>query len=57
MSIVVRPLDVWDDDEFAAAYAVHAEAETYGRSAAQVDEPDALRAGLLHPSASMAQQA
>lgn len=57
MSIEVRPLDVWDDDEFAAAYAVHAEAETYGRTDPQVDEPEALRAGLVHPSASMAQQA
>nr|CAA9356753.1 MAG: hypothetical protein AVDCRST_MAG46-2977 [uncultured Nocardioidaceae bacterium] len=56
MSIYVRPLDPWNDEEFATACAILAEAETHQRPYAVVDEPEPIRAALVRPSASLAQQ-
>jgi len=53
MSIEVRPLDAWDDAEFAEAYAVLVEAETHGRPHAQVDEARVIRSSLVRPSATV----
>jgi len=56
VSIDVRPLDPWDDDEFATAFAILREAETHERPYAVVDEPDSIRTALLRPSSTLAQQ-
>ena len=56
MTIDVRPLDPWNDDEFDAAYSILAQAETHQRPYAVVDEPEPIRAALVRPSGSLAQQ-
>jgi GNAT superfamily N-acetyltransferase len=51
MTIEVRPLDAWDDEEFDAAYDVLVAAESFGRPHATPDDREAVRASLVHPSA------
>jgi GNAT superfamily N-acetyltransferase len=49
--LTVRPLDVLDDAEFAAAYDVYARAETYGRGEyGAVDGMESLRTLLTRPT-------
>lgn len=50
-NVEVRPLDVHDDAEFAAAYSAYERGERHGRDHATVMGSETLRAGLLRPTA------
>jgi hypothetical protein len=50
--LTVRPLDVLDDIEYAAAYDVFERAEKHGRGDySAVMGPDTLRSGFTRPTA------
>jgi len=46
----IRPLDVHDDTDFAAAYAAFERGARHGREHAAVIGPESLRAGLVRPT-------
>ena len=54
MSIEVRPLNAWDDDELASAHEALVAALRHDRPGAPVVSPDAVRVTLVRPSSHQA---